>query len=262
MKNLLKIIMFILGLMFIFTCDLPHEPGPMPNDIIETEFIQGLNVLGVIRADDVTGTSFLQLNRAVTTEEIYSDTISDFSPDVDHVKIIQQSTNTSYAMVRGNDSIPFWDEITFRDTSFLARSGETYHLEVQAPGYPTLTGSTAVPTKPQMVSGSLARTDDHVEFELSADPSAYEYKLYLIFADDVLEKVIKPAGQDAYPVSWDISKHSGTPLFLMLCALDENLTRYGNAPFSFMPNTYHPDVSTVDGGYGCFGSLSVTTIQF
>lgn len=29
----------------------------------------------------------------------------------------------------------------------------------------------------------------------------------------------------------------------------------------FTPNTYHPDGSTVEGGYGCFGSVAVSVYE-
>ena len=79
-------------LLWISGCDLPHQPGPMPSEIVETEFEPGLNILGVLRADDQAGTSFINVNRALTTEEIYSDSIENFSPETDYVRV--NVTNT------------------------------------------------------------------------------------------------------------------------------------------------------------------------
>ncbi len=54
-------------------CDLPTEPGPQPSTIIETDFEPGLNILGVLRLDDSTGTSFIHIEQACRTEEIYDE---------------------------------------------------------------------------------------------------------------------------------------------------------------------------------------------
>ena len=54
-------------------CDLPHQPGPMPKEIIDLDFEAGFNVFGVLRADDDTSSSFVHVQRAVTTEEMYSE---------------------------------------------------------------------------------------------------------------------------------------------------------------------------------------------
>lgn len=257
-----KQILILSTLLLILACDLPHEPGPMPADIVETDFIPGLNIMGVLRADGVAGQSFLNLNRALTTEEIYSDSIENFSPDVDYVRVRQIATGNDHFFMRGADSVIGWDNATFKDTALTALAGESYELEIKAPGFPTLTGQTSIPNKPKITDGSLVQSAGRVSIELQLDPSAHEYKLYLVFMEDALEKVVKPSDAESVKIEWNFSSTSGTPLRIMLTALDENLTRYGNSPISFIPNTYHPDASTVEGGYGCFGSLSVTTIQF
>ncbi|RKY52786.1 MAG: hypothetical protein DRP89_07135 [Candidatus Neomarinimicrobiota bacterium] len=73
MKKSIFLVMLAFVMMFLWigSCDLPHHPGPMPNDIVVTEFEPGLNVFGVLRADNNPGTSFFHVERAMTTEEMY-----------------------------------------------------------------------------------------------------------------------------------------------------------------------------------------------
>ncbi|MBT4130375.1 MAG: hypothetical protein HOE44_06580 [Candidatus Marinimicrobia bacterium] len=248
---------FILAL-FMFSCDLPHQPGPMPTDIVETEFQAGLNILGVLRADDQAGTSFININRALTTEEIYSDSIENFSPQVDYVKVSSIISSSEHLFMRDEDTSDWGD---YRDTTLNVEAGEAFDLEVKAPGFPTLTGQTIIPDKPQLIPNSLLMNSDKLSFQIQHHPSTYEYKLYLFFAGNVLDKIVKPSNGSSIEVDWSFSTSNGVPLYLMLTALDENLTRYGNSPISFIPNTYHPDGSTVEGGYGCFGSVAVTIIE-
>ncbi|NQV30718.1 MAG: hypothetical protein HQ508_07520 [Candidatus Marinimicrobia bacterium] len=238
----------------LISCDLPHQPGPMPTTIVETEFEPGLNILGVLRADDLSGSSFININRALTTEEIYSDSIENFSPPVDFVRVVSAETGVEFLFIAEDDST---DSGNYRDSSMTVRTGEVYDLEIMAPGFPTLTGTTIIPEKVALNGNTLALTESSIAFQFQHHASAFQYKLYLIFAESTAEKVIKPSNGDMIDVDWSYEAGMGFPLFLMIAALDENLTRYGNSPISFIPNTYHPDGSTVSGGYGCFGSVSI-----
>ena len=248
----------ILTAVFLYTCDLPHQPGPMPTDIVETEFEPGLNIMGVLRADDQAGTSFININRALTTEEIYSDSIENFSPQITYAKVRSVDSAAEYQFVRSEDTS---DWGSYFDTTLSVGAGEAYDLEIIASGFPTLTGHTIIPDKPQLVANSLLIDSDKVSFQIQHHASAFEYKLYLFFAASVSEKVVKPSNGNIIEVDWNFSISNGSPLYLGLTALDENLTRYGNCPISFIPNTYHPDGSTVSGGYGCFGSVSIAVID-
>ncbi len=252
-----KIVFFILTSVFLSTCDLPHQPGPMPTDIVETEFEPGLNIMGVLRADNQTGSSFVNINRALTTEEIYSEGIENFSPDVDFVKVKSRKTGVENVFQAPEDSSDWGN---YRDSTLDVIAGEVYDLEIQAHGFPTLTGTTQIPHTPQLVSNSLSMESGKINFQIQHMSSAHEYKIYLFFAASVIEKVVKPNSGSIIDVAWSFSASRGSPIYLGLTALDENLTRYGNSPISFIPNTYHPDGSTVTGGYGCFGSVAVSIV--
>lgn len=248
------IILFALGLLLLSACDLPHQPGPMPSDIVETEFEPGLNIMGIIRADGLTGSSFVNINRALTTEEIYSDSIENFTPAVDAILIsdLASGDESGFTLLDSNDLD------TFSDSSFQADYGKHYSLEITSPDFPTLTADTQVPFRP--VVSAMDLESNRLQFTVDSDPTAFELKVYLLFMDRVLEKVVKPVnGTDSeVHFSWDDDLQ---PLYLMVVAQDENLTRYANSPISFLPNTYHADPSTVEGGFGCFGSVAVEVIE-
>jgi len=249
-----------LMLVVLTGCDLPHEPGPMPTDIVETRFEPGLNILGVLRADGIQGSSFMNINRALTTEEIYSDTILNFSPDVEYVQVLSHRDSSVTYFTRSNVNPQDWDDYVNRD--LYARSGVTYELEIKAPGFPVLTGETTIPHLPWILNSSWEREVGLMQFAIDHDPTAFEYKLYLYFGTSMLEKIVKPVNGDSTLVRWNYPASLGEPTLLMVTALDENLTRYGNSPISFIPNTYHADASTVEGGYGCFGSVAVSLYEF
>ena len=254
--NTLPVLLFLL---LVNACDLPHQPGPMPTDIVETEFEPGLNIMGVLRADDLQGNSFININRALTTEEIYSDSIENFSPPIEYVEVMTGSDSMTYNFGQSNVNATDWQD--YNNAYFHANAGEIYELEISALGFPLLTAETTIPDFPQIDKGSWVINVDELKFDLQHHPSAYEYRIYLFFAVTVLEKVVKPGSSATIPVEWTFDAANGAPLHLSVTALDENLTRYGNSPISFIPNTYHPDGSTVAGGYGCFGSVSVTEFE-
>ena len=256
MKTISSAYLVIISLCLL-TCDLPHQPGPMPTDIIETTFEPGLNIMGVLRGDNERGSSFININRALTTEEIYADSIPNFSPPVNHVKVTAQGSGTEFLFLRGEDSS---DWANYQDTTLTALPGEIYDLEIEAPGFPTLTGTTMVPLQPKVVSNSIQVGSRQLSFQIQHHPSAFEYRMYLFFPGGVLEKTVKPNGDARLEIDWSFDESFGVPMLLGLAAQDENLTRYGNSPISFIPNTYHPEGSTVTGGYGCFGSVSVSFI--
>lgn len=256
MKPLYPALLIIITITLFVTCDLPHEPGPMPGDLIPTEFEAGLNILGVLRADEQTGTSFISINRALTTEEIYSDSIEDWPPEVDFVKLTLASSGTEYFFLKPEDSFG-WGK--YQDTTLDVQPGQTFELEISAPDYPTLTGETAIPQKPALVLNTLSVASGRVSFQLQHHASAFEYKLYLIFSEITLEKVIKPRNEDILDIDWVFNAANGVPQALVVGALDENLTSYGNSGITFIPNTYHADGSTVTDGYGCFGSVAIAT---
>jgi len=257
MKYSLSILLLV-SLVLFSGCDLPHQPGPMPTEIVETEFEPGLNILGVLRADDKAGASYISVNRALTTEEIYSDSIDNFSPDLDFVKVSPIDSSEEYLFSEAQDSTA---QGTYRDSTLTVLAGETYELEIRAAGFPTLTGETIIPMKPLLMDNTLLMEPGKLSFTFRNDASAFEYKLYIIFSKTALEKVIQPGDQTTIDVVWVFDSEKGLPQYLMLSALDENLTRYGNSPISFIPNTYHQDGSTVSGGYGCFGSVAITMIE-
>jgi len=55
----------------------------------------------------------------------------------------------------------------------------------------------------------------------------------------------------------DFTQHTETKGFLAIYAYDLNLTKYFTASISIKPNTYQPAYSTVQNGYGSFGSLNI-----
>jgi len=255
----LKFTLFLIGaltyLLVFNTCDLPTDPGPMPKSIIETEFEPGLNIFGVLRADSVSGSSFIHVETVMKTEEMYEGTGEIFDTTVT-VQMGDSATGEVFTFTMIEDTT--YRGYYFND-SFQPISGHRYSLEVQSEILPTLKAETLVPVRPEVVPNSLRISNTTLEFQISTTADTYQYNCYLFFGDECLEKQVANDGKPLLNIAFGLSD---MPTKLVIIGYDQNLAEYLNSLPSFIPQTFHEMVITVENGYGCFGSLAVTTIQF
>ncbi len=256
MRFFIQLLLLIL-LLVALGCDLPHEPGPMPKHIIDTDYVESLNIMGILRLDDEADLSFIHVQRTMTTKEIYT-----FEAD----PVIKNATVT----LTDQDSVGQWffqhsyDTLYngyYYENTFAPVVGHTYNLEIEAESLPILTATTTVPQKPQLEDYTIDYQSKTAVFELLVTPDTYQYNLFLVFQEEVLETKVEGDLETVKTVMFNWNVAVGDPLKLMITGLDENLTSYGNSSISFIPNTFHEDGSTVTGGFGCLGSVAVTTIK-
>ncbi len=255
-KRIFSVILTIVMMfLWIGSCDLPHRPGPMPEDIIDTEFEPGLNVFGILRADNSPGTSFIHVERAVTTEEMYEN--EEIFITSAFVQISDTITSQMTIFSPSPDTI---EKGYYFNSTFSPQPGHHYELEIAADDLPVLKGETTVPVKPAIVPQSLSITDQKVRFDLVLTTDTYQYNIYLFFGDNYLEKQLPNYQTGSKKVEFNIADKSSLPTGIVIIGYDKNLTEYLNSSPSFLPQTFHETVRTVEDGYGCFGSLSVTLI--
>ncbi len=243
--------------LLFFGCDLPTEPGPMPTDIIVTEFEPKLNILGVLRNDGVEGSSFIRVERAYRYEDVDE---QNFSTVVDDAEVtVQYSAGADYAFVfvTGTDL----GEV-YKSSSYLPGSGENYQLTITADGFPDVTANATIPYPPAIDSTSLEVTTSNVNFELLSADDVGLYDLFLICENDTLDKRLVPSGENSLQVEFTIPSAAGEPVQAEIYGYDVNLSEYLISAITIKPQTYLETVTTVDGGYGCFGSLSKSVIDF
>ena len=248
------------ALSFIFpACDLPNEPGPMPTDIIDTEFEPGLNILGVLRLDDTIGTSFLRFERAYQIEETDIEQGEHFSPVVSNAEVSVQGTvdTTTYVFSFEEDSVR-GDIYVHHD--FNPMEGEQYFLTITSEGLSELTASTIVPVRPSIDSTSLEISDRDLSFDLLTTGDTDLYDIYLFLTDGALHQRVVNRNEERISITFNFSSDRGQPVLLEIYGYDTNLSEYLLASIIIKPQTYQETVTTVSGGYGCFGSVSKKTI--
>ncbi len=233
------------------SCDLPTDPGPMPVDIIHTEFEPGHNILGVLRLDDNPGSSFIRVERAYKTEEI----TEDFASVVNNanVTIIAEDTST----------FTFISDTTrgdiYTDSSFVPVEGVKYVLTVSSPDLPELTATTQVPNYPT-IDEYIHTPQQSVSVTILSSPSIDLYDVYLISdIDEIQVRIVNES--ENISISFDLSELSGDPSTIEIYGYEKNLSEYLQSSITIKPQSYHETVTTVSNGYGCFGAVSKTTIH-
>ncbi|MBC8402889.1 MAG: DUF4249 family protein [Candidatus Marinimicrobia bacterium] len=249
---MLNRIIILLVMLIIISCDLPQDPGPMPTEIIAQKFEPGHNVFGVLRNDGQPGTSFLHVERAWETEEM----TEEFDAFIRNATVTIFNDSAEWDFTYLNDTV--YNEI-YTNPGFLPLSGMEYGLIVESPELPTLTGTVVIPEKPPVDSSSIKIVNNYIQFSLAATSSIRMYDIYVFSELDVIDQRLISNG-DAMEVKMDFSELGGVPNLIFIYGYESNLATYQTSPSTIKPQTYHETVITVEGGYGCFGALSVISI--
>jgi len=256
-KVFLILIMTYWYLSALISCDLPIDPGPMPKALIDTEFEPGLNVFGVLRADSVGGSSFIHVEKALTTKEMYEEA------DIYDTTVTVQVTDSLTGEVFLFEMI---EDTTHRgyyyNLGFQPETGHFYTLEVRSETLPKLTAETIIPAKPVIIQNTLSVSENKIQFDLQLTTDTYQYNCYLFFGDDYLEKQFSNINDGTATIGFDISGNDEAVTGLVIVGYDRNMAEYLNSSPSFVPQTFHEIVNTVENGYGCFGSLALTMVSF
>jgi hypothetical protein len=265
-RNLgLTIIIKIMGLIILVfsSCEKTMEYYlgiPMqPKFLVNTGWNRAMNVFGIIRPDSVNvPMSFVYLVQTTPTE---NDTFND--PTIRNATVYLYETNQAGI----TDSIQFYfyesgSENTWRFPRYIPKQlepkgGYHYSLECRYPGLPTVTADTKMPYEPQIITSSLSVSNSEVRFDLTPDSLAYLYDIYLFSNNDSITKRYINLEHDTLKVDWQTGIQDQWKV-LVICAYDKNLAEYlSTATNSFLSfNAYRPPVTTLNGGFGCFGSMN------
>ena len=123
---------------------------------------------------------------------------------------------------------------------------------------PVLTAETIIPNQPVIDNNSIYTANNKVQFSIIADTTAFLYDIYLFVGSNQYYQRVLRAKTGNTSIEIDTNISIATNNKLLIYAYDKNLSEYFTAPNLFIkPNTYRPPFSTVQDGYGCFGSLNL-----
>jgi hypothetical protein len=255
-----KRILIILTITLLFiSCEDPFTGcGPQPIYLEKEPFKPMLNILGVLRPDSVQDlpASFVHVEGVYSISTIYPER---FDLEDALVKIYcyrgEQISDSLDFVYTGFDSIFASNE--YRSAEFFPVERELYHISCYREGYFKLTGQTTVPAKPVIVNDMIQVGQNRIFFEISPDSLAALYDISLNIGEVVLSQRIRKPEYGNIAVTIDLPLTQQNSAQLEIYAYDLNLSEYLTYNISIKPNTYQGNYSTVENGYGCFGSLNI-----
>jgi len=263
---------FIVGLtwcsaiLLFIGCENPITGyGPQPNFIDEHDHKPMLNVFGVLRPEIQYGVplSFVHLEETISVTSEYPDSfdVVDARVTLYHYQnnLIIDSVKFSY-----NNFNSVFEENAYRPFNFYPLEQHTYGLSCQKEGYPELTAKTTVPLTPRIIENSLQITDNLLFFSIIPDSLTALYDVYFNIGErEYKSRILRPELGDIQ-VTINYSRSSEKEGTLIIYAYDLKLSEYFTNTIIIKPNTYQGSISTVENGYGSFGTLNVLekTINF
>jgi hypothetical protein len=229
----------------------------MQPDMSEAPFQPGLNVFGVLK----TGPSPDTANHYFEVHQLAD--LFNFDEEnlivVDaNITLTRQTTGGAvftYQPGLTPDSIYVDPEIKVNagEQWFYTCSYDTFMVESQC----------FVPYEPQ-VNNDITLDGKHLVFSIQPDTTAFMYGVYVIENENVAyEQILPVPGQFTQvdlSLEWRPEKGRGQ---IFVFAYDENFrTYYATSNTFFKPNAYRPAFTTVDGGYGVFGAVSSTLVNY
>jgi hypothetical protein len=256
-----KISRFILvcfGLFFCLRCENPITGmGPQPSYIDKHEHNPMLNVFAVLRPDSINGKSlsFVHLEESVSATS-FPDSLLVTDAEVklfmyDHL-LVNDSIELDYT-----DFNSTFNTSEYRNINFYPIPGQTYGISCIRTGYPKLASQTTVPLIPEIKEDTIWMGSKEITFTILRDSLAALYDIYYFKGSNGYNQRIRPPGSGDIFVKLDVEPDITSESYLIIYAYDLKLSEYLTYNVSIKPNTYRSNYSTVENGYGCFGSMTV-----
>jgi hypothetical protein len=237
------------------------DNGPQPSYIEQREHEPLLNVFGLLRPDSLDGNplSFVHLEGSFPAAEAFPDSLDIWDADVVLFRYDGATVADSLRLIHTDFGNAVADS-QYRHPDLYPAALTRWGLACRKEGFPQLTATTTVPAAPVIVDGSLTLSGNRLELAIQRDASAVAYDVELwIGPDKFSQRVRRPESGDV-TVGIDFNPGNLSEAALVIYAYDANLSEYISANIGAKPNTYQPSFSTVDNGYGCFGSLNLLEI--
>jgi hypothetical protein len=248
MSKRIKILSSILLAILAISCSLPHEPGPQPITIVETDSSPRIVVFAVFRPD--SGKSFIVISGSYNLDEAVRNP-EDMTWPEPTVTVEDSITGEIFDFYDEEDDSSYY----FENEGFAAQVGHTYEVIVTAPEYETLIGSTTVPVAPDVANYTMG--EDNLTVTINTQPKIHSYEVHLNMADDTsIIKTIKWNSDAQISTDFTWSNAYQQPVDFVVYGYERNLSEYLGTTISIKPQSYQPMNYDVEGGYGVVGALN------
>ncbi|MCK5074947.1 MAG: hypothetical protein KAR38_01165 [Calditrichia bacterium] len=232
--------------------------GPQPSFIDNNEHEPMLNVFGVLRPDTLENNplSFVHLEAAFSVTSEYPDSFIIADADIDIYKYINNVVDDTIGF-QYSDFDSLFPEHEYRPENFYPQGGETYGISCKREGYPELTSTTTMPFTPVIFENTLNISNNNISFTILNDSLSSLYDIHFYMGEKEYFSRVLSSGNGNIQIELPINRNTEEQGLLIIFAYDKNLSEYLTVTITLKLNTYQADYSTVDNGYGSFGSLNL-----
>ena len=233
----------------------PASPGPQPRFLEEAEHQILLNVLGILRPDSLDGmtNSFVHLEVSyLVNDDRGNNIVTDAGVQVFQIEGTEVVDSVAFTY---SDLGVFLAQ-EYRHPTFKPQPG-TYRLVCRQEGIPELSAQTTMPGRPVIREGTMRRDGDTLLFSIIRDEEVGLYEIVLNGQGwQKQARFLRPESGDVV-IAFSLDGVQANGCELTIFAFDLNLSEYLTYNLSIKPHIYQNDISMVDNGYGCFGSLNI-----
>jgi hypothetical protein len=229
---------------------------PLQPKFEENSYTDGLNIFGILRCDS-TGNfnnSFVEIQKVMPAVG----EIDSF--EVGAVKVTVEKINSSeenlYNFTLTDGGGVFSRENYRPDTVFSPLPGDIYALTCNYTDFPVLMATTIIPDKANLVSNSIFSETNFFSFEIELDTTFFMIDVYCYSGDkSVFNSRFAAEPEDNTLIEMPVNANSIDSVLVF--TYDFNLAKYYlNSNTSLNFNKYRNSYSTVENGYGVFGSIN------
>ncbi|MFA9388676.1 MAG: hypothetical protein ACERKD_02635 [Prolixibacteraceae bacterium] len=224
----------------------------MQPDLTDSPFEPGLNVFGVLKC----GSDFDTINYHFEVQNMLD--LQDWSTGLEVPDAQIQLTRISSSNEALNYDLSFVEGAGYKNNSIETLPGDRWEYRCMKDSF-EVTSSCIVPNLPIIDQSTVEGKE--VKIIIEADSTQFLYLVYVFQGDNVYSefKVPQPNLTTELFISpeWEITS---SPVQVYVCAYDRQLREYQTTSNTFFkPNAFRPSFSTVNGGYGTFGAIAIST---
>ncbi|MFO7658703.1 MAG: hypothetical protein R6W78_16710 [Bacteroidales bacterium] len=263
MKNPLKYSLLFSVTLVLVSCEYYLGMDQQPK-FRSQNFEEGLNVFALISPDTLNGNnaSFAYVHQLVPVLEQMSFSILK-NVNISIGKVVSDNEITDSVVFSLIPGETVSKDTMYRPVSdFSPRPGERYRMICRYNGLPDAVGETVIPPKPKIAENSLVVDGRKVIFTVEPDTLIGMLDIYHVKDNaHVLAQRIVPSETEPTAIELNLlAEASGSRL--MLYSYDKNMAVYcGNANISLNFNKYRTPISTLQSGFGIFGSINFTELN-
>ncbi len=228
----------------------------MQPEMNEGDSERGLNVFGILKA----GPSIDSLNYFFEVQQLIYvfgnyDSICVSEADISLSRKSEDGQISNFTLKSNGNCNYFNDDI-------IAEPGDSWEFTCEYDTF-IVRANCLIPNEPKVTDINIDEGANQISFSIMKDSTACLYYSCLLSGEEFFfkEEISNKKGNTKFSLNpdWLID---GKSISLFVFAYDKNLEKYKTTSnIFFKPNAYRPGFSTVDGGYGVFGSMSSTFVE-